>query len=48
MNFFVASIEEQLTAFEQVKSVKEAHGEIDIEHHGYLGLQDTYYVGTKV
>ena len=32
--------------FERAKSVKEAHGAIDTEHHGYLGLYDTYYVGT--
>ena len=24
---------------------KEAHGEIDTQHPGYLGCQDTYYVG---
>ena len=38
--------EEQLAALEQAKSVKEAHGEIDTQHPGYLGSQDTYYVGT--
>lgn len=25
--------------------IKEAHGEIDTQHPGYLGSQDTYYVG---
>ena len=25
--------------------VKEAHGDIETEHPGYLGSQDTYYVG---
>jgi transposase InsO family protein len=25
---------------------REAHGEIETEHPGYLGAQDTYYVGT--
>ena len=25
---------------------KEAHGEIETEHAGYLGAQDTYFVGT--
>jgi hypothetical protein len=28
------------------KEEKEAHGEIETEHPGYLGSQDTYYVGT--
>lgn len=38
--------EEQLAALEKMQSVKEAHGEIETEHPGYLGSQDTYYVGT--
>jgi len=38
--------EEQLRAFEKAKQEKEAHGEIETEHPGYLGAQDTYYVGT--
>jgi transposase InsO family protein len=38
--------EEQLQALERSKSDKEAHGEIETEHPGYLGAQDTYYVGT--
>lgn len=25
--------------------MKEANGEIDTQHPGYLGSQDTYYVG---
>ncbi len=38
--------EGQLQALEKAKNVKEAHGEIETEHAGYLGSQDTYYVGT--
>lgn len=38
--------EDQLKAFEKAKQEKEAHGEIETEHPGYLGAQDTYYVGT--
>ncbi len=38
--------EEQLAALEKAKSQKEAKGEIETEHPGYLGSQDTYYVGT--
>ena len=38
--------EEQLQALEKAKLEKEAHGEIETEHPGYLGSQDTYYVGT--
>jgi transposase InsO family protein len=38
--------EEQLQAFEKAKTEKEAHGEIESLHPGYLGAQDTYYVGT--
>jgi transposase InsO family protein len=38
--------EAQLTALEKAKEEKEAHGEIETEHPGYLGSQDTYYVGT--
>lgn len=37
--------EEQLKLLERSKSEKEAHGEIDTQHPGYLGAQDTYYVG---
>lgn len=37
--------EEQLSALEQAKANKVAHGEIETEHPGYLGSQDTYYVG---
>jgi transposase InsO family protein len=37
--------ENQLVALEKAKAVKEAHGEIETEHPGYLGSQDTYYVG---
>lgn len=38
--------EDQLKALEKVKDQKEAFGEIETEHPGYLGAQDTYYVGT--
>ncbi|KJW02862.1 integrase core domain protein [Rickettsia endosymbiont of Ixodes pacificus] len=37
--------EEQISALEKAKQIKEAHGEIDTQHPGYLGAQDTYYVG---
>lgn len=38
--------EEQVAALEKLKEKKEASGEIETEHPGYLGSQDTYYVGT--
>ena len=38
--------ESQLQALERKKEEKEAHGEIETEHPGYLGSQDTFYVGT--
>ena len=38
--------EEQMAALEKAKAKKEAHGEIESHHPGYLGSQDTYYVGT--
>jgi transposase InsO family protein len=38
--------ESQLQAMEKAKEEREAHGEIETEHPGYLGSQDTYYVGT--
>jgi len=38
--------EEQLMALERAKQEKEAHGEIETEHPGYLGAQDTFYVGS--
>jgi len=38
--------EAQVIALEKSKQEKEAHGEIETEHPGYLGAQDTYYVGT--
>ena len=37
--------EDQLQALEKAKAKKEAHGEIESEHPGFLGSQDTYYVG---
>ena len=38
--------EAQMMALERKKEKREAHGEIETEHPGYLGSQDTYYVGT--
>lgn len=38
--------EEQIAALEKMKSQKEAHGEIETHHPGYLGAQDTYFVGS--
>ena len=38
--------ESQLAALEKRKNEREAHGEIETEHPGYLGSQDTYYVAT--
>jgi hypothetical protein len=38
--------EEQLRCLEKAKDEKEAYGEIETQHAGYLGAQDTYYVGT--
>jgi len=37
--------ENQLQALEKAKEKREAGGEIETEHPGYLGSQDTYYVG---
>lgn len=37
--------EEQLAALERMKSQKEAHGEIETHHPGFLGAQDVYFVG---
>ncbi|AXI24627.1 transposase [Cardinium endosymbiont of Sogatella furcifera] len=37
--------ESQLAALEKRRNEQEAYGEIDTEHPGYLGCQDTYYVG---
>ena len=38
--------EAQLRCLEKSKDEKEAHGEIETAHPGYLGSQDTYFVGT--
>jgi transposase InsO family protein len=38
--------EDQVKALERAREEKVAHGEIETEHPGYLGAQDTYYVGT--
>lgn len=37
--------EDQLKCLEKAKNEREAHGEIETEHPGYLLAQDTYYVG---
>lgn len=42
----VVLTESQIVALEKAKSRKEAHGEIETHHPGYLGSQDTYFVGT--
>jgi transposase InsO family protein len=38
--------EAQVALLERSREEKEAHGEIETEHPGYLGAQDTYYIGT--
>lgn len=38
--------ESQIQALEKAKEEKQAYGEIETEHPGYLGSQDTFYVGT--
>jgi transposase InsO family protein len=38
--------ESQLQALEKAKEEKQALGEIETYHPGYLGAQDTFYVGT--
>jgi transposase InsO family protein len=38
--------EAQVIALERAKEEKEEHGEIETQHPGYLGAQDTFYVGT--
>jgi transposase InsO family protein len=38
--------ESQIVALEKAKSKREAAGEIETHHPGYLGSQDTYFVGT--
>ncbi len=38
--------ERQLKTLQKAKEEKVAWGEIETEHVGYLGAQDTYYVGT--
>jgi transposase InsO family protein len=37
--------ESQVQALERKKEQEQAHGEIETEHPGYLGSQDTFYVG---
>lgn len=38
--------EAQVVALEKAKEEKQSFGEIETYHPGYLGAQDTYYVGT--
>jgi len=38
--------ESQMQAMEKAKEQRQAEGEIETHHPGYLGSQDTYYVGT--
>lgn len=38
--------ESQLIALERAREEKQAQGEIETYHPGYLGAQDTYYVGS--
>jgi transposase InsO family protein len=38
--------EAQVVALEHQRATDELHGEIETQHPGYLGSQDTYYVGT--
>jgi hypothetical protein len=38
--------EDQVRVLERAREEKVARGEIETEHPGYLGAQDTYYVGT--
>jgi transposase InsO family protein len=42
----VVLTESQLAALERKKEEQEILGEIDTQHPGYLGSQDTFYVGT--
>jgi transposase InsO family protein len=37
--------EGQLASLEKAKEKREADGEIETEHPGYLGAQDTFYIG---
>lgn len=38
--------EAQVAALEDLRDAPTEHGQIETEHPGYLGAQDTYYVGT--
>lgn len=38
--------EDQVAALEKAKEEKQTYGEIETHHPGYLGAQDTYYVGS--
>ena len=37
--------EAQVVALEKAKTEKETHSEVESEHPGYCGAQDTFYVG---
>ncbi len=39
--------EEQVIALEKTRREDEAQGKIESEHPGYLGAQDTFYIGTN-
>ena len=45
-NETIVLTEAQVKALEKAKEERQAAGEIETEHPGYLGSQDTYYVGT--
>ncbi len=45
LNTGVILTEAQVAALEKKKDDDQAHGEIQTEHPGYLGSQDTFYVG---
>ena len=44
----VRQISKTLAALERKKQDDEACGEIETAHPGYLGSQDTFYVGTLI
>jgi hypothetical protein len=39
--------EDQLKALEKVREEKQARGEIESEHPGYLGMKRASYLGTE-
>jgi hypothetical protein len=44
---FEVLTEEQVVTLERKQDEDVIHGEIETEHTGYLGSQDTFYVGTS-